>query len=124
MNVSPRIALVVAVAVAAALWASPVHTQTVAPLNVADSARVARTEWAAAVNAFRAHDLSRAREAVERASASWPTQQAYVWNRALLAAALNDTTAARRALEDYANLGLGRDLADTTFDRFRGMAWF
>jgi sugar lactone lactonase YvrE len=93
--------------------------------TAADSARVARSSWSTAVAAFRNHDVPGARAAVERASASWPTQQAYVWNRALLSAALQDTGGVQRALEDYANLGLGRDLrADTTFDRFETLPWF
>ena len=98
--------------------------QTSPALNAADSARTARTSWNAAVTAFRAHDLATARVEIERASSMWPTQQAYVWSRVVLGAAMNDTTSLRRALLDYANLGLGRELTDTTFDRYRALPWF
>ena len=89
-----------------------------------DSAAVARVAWASAVRASRAKDNRAARAGVERASAAWPTQPAYVWYRAAFAAELGDTTAVERALRDYAALGLGRDLSDTLFDRYRALPWF
>jgi sugar lactone lactonase YvrE len=86
---------------------------------------VARTAWAAGVRALRANDLATARREVEHAASAWPTQQAYVWGRAVMAARVGDANAVRTALEDYAKLGLGRDLHDdSTFAAYRDMPWF
>lgn len=89
-----------------------------------DSASVARAAWSSAVKAFRLKDIATARAEVERASSAWPTQPTYVWYRAALAAEQGDTAAVASALRDYARLGLGRDLSDSTLDRFRARPWF
>ncbi len=90
-----------------------------------DSASVARRSWAAAAKAFRANDISSARQEVIHAANAWPTQPAYLWGRALVAARTRDSGALKSALTDYAALGLGRDLrADTTFAAFADKSWF
>jgi hypothetical protein len=60
--------------------------------------------------ARRAGDLARARAEAQRAATAWPTQSAYQWTRAVLAANAGDTAGTLAALRDYAALGLGRDL--------------
>lgn len=90
-----------------------------------DSASVARSSWALAAKAFRANDISSARQEVIHAAAAWPTQPAYLWGRAIIAARTRDTAGLQSALEDYAALGLGRDLrADTAFASFADKSWF
>lgn len=76
-----------------------------------DSANVARAAWRRANVAMQAGDIATARAAVDRAAQAWPTQEAYVWGRAALAARAGDTLALGSALTAYADLGLGRDLA-------------
>jgi sugar lactone lactonase YvrE len=109
----------------------PVHPKRlpaqslVTGIAAVDSASVARSSWAAAAKAFRANDISSAREEVIHAAAAWPTQPAYLWGRALVAARTRDTAGLKSALTDYAALGLGRDLrADTTFAAFADKSWF
>ena len=90
-----------------------------------DSANVARSSWAAAVRAFRANDFTSARRDVSRSASAWPSQPAYVWGRAVMAARAGDSVEAISALRDYAALGLGRDLqTDTTFTVFAKKSWF
>jgi sugar lactone lactonase YvrE len=90
-----------------------------------DSANVARSSWAAAVRAFRANDIPSARRDVARSASAWPSQPAYVWGRAVMAARAGDSAETSAALKDYAALGLGRDLrSDTTFKAFAGKSWF
>jgi sugar lactone lactonase YvrE len=101
-----------------------VTAQNATGIAAVDSAAAARVSWAAAVRASRAADPAAARAAVERAAAAWPTQPTYVWALATVSAQAGDTNATRRALESYANLGLGRGLRDTVFDRYRSLAWF
>lgn len=92
--------------------------QELTHLAVVDSANAARLAWARAVAAMRTHADSTARREVVRAANAWPTQSAYVWGNAMLAARAKDTVTALRALRDYADLGLGRDLrADTSVAR-------
>lgn len=86
----------------------PAHAQTGTP--AADSASAARDAWRRGMAALRANDTLTARGEVERAAAAWPTQPTYVWGRALIAALQGDTAAALDALDQYARLGLGRDL--------------
>jgi DNA-binding beta-propeller fold protein YncE len=76
-----------------------------------DSAAVARAAWQRANAAARADRLGEARAEAARAATAWPTQPAYVWGTAVLAAQAGDTVALARALRAYADLGLGRDLA-------------
>jgi sugar lactone lactonase YvrE len=85
----------------------PVLAQAPTGIAAADSAAVAR---AAYQRGLRATDLATARKEIDRAAAAWPTQQTYVWARALLAARAGDTVNALAALTDYADLSLGRDL--------------
>jgi sugar lactone lactonase YvrE len=90
-----------------------------------DSANVARSSWAAAVRAFRANDISSARRDVSRSASAWPSQPAYIWGRAVMAARAGDSAETISALRDYAALGLGRELqSDTTFAAFAKQAWF
>jgi sugar lactone lactonase YvrE len=90
-----------------------------------DSANVARSSWAAAVRAFRANDISSARRDVFRSASAWPSQQAYIWGRAVMAARAGDSAETIAALRDYAALGLGRELqSDTTFKVFAKQSWF
>jgi sugar lactone lactonase YvrE len=85
----------------------------------ADSARVAREAYGRAVDAFRARDLATAQREVDHAAAAWPTQEAYVWSSARVAARAGDTAAVLHALGSYASLGLGRDArADTAIARY------
>jgi sugar lactone lactonase YvrE len=75
-----------------------------------DSAAVARAAWSRAGKALSDHDVGDARREVERAAQSWPTQPAYAWAQAILAANAGDTATTLHALEAYASLGLGRAL--------------
>src|SRR5262245_49767593 len=85
----------------------------------ADSARVAREAYGRAVDAFRSRDFATAKREVDHAAAAWPTQEAYVWASARVAARAGDRAAVLRALEAYASLGLGRDArADTAIARY------
>jgi hypothetical protein len=79
-------------------------------MAIVDSAATARAAWGRANTASRANDLAAARTAAAEAARAWPTQEAYVWGGAVLAAQAHDTAATLRALDAYANLGLGRDL--------------
>jgi hypothetical protein len=76
-----------------------------------DSAAAARAAWQRMNAARRANDLVTARVEAARAAAAWPTQPAYPWAHAVLAARTGDTAGALAALRAYATLGLGRDLA-------------
>jgi sugar lactone lactonase YvrE len=90
-----------------------------------DSASVARSSWAAAAKAIRANDISSARQELIHAANAWPTQPAYLWGRAVVAARTRDTAGLKSALTNYAALGLGKDLrADTTFAAFANSSWF
>jgi sugar lactone lactonase YvrE len=75
-----------------------------------DSANVARAAWGRMIAARGAGDLIAARTEARRAATAWPTQPAYPWASALLAARTGDTAGALAALRAYAALGLGRDL--------------
>ena len=75
-----------------------------------DSAAVARAAWQRVGPLVESGDLVSARREVERAARAWPTQPAYVWGRAVVAAWQHDTIGVRDALASYAALGLGRDV--------------
>src|SRR4051812_46911405 len=75
-----------------------------------DSANAARAAWRRMTAARRAGDLVAARTEAHRAATAWPTQPAYPWASAMLAARTGDTAGALAALRAYAALGLGRDL--------------
>jgi len=109
----------------------PVHPKHLRAQSVStgiaavDSASVARSSWALASKAFRANDMSSARQEVTHAASAWPTQPAYLWGRAIVAARTRDTDGLKSALTDYAALGLGRDIrGDTTFAAFKNNSWF
>jgi len=104
--------------------AGPARAQLDAGTAAADSASVARAQFSVAMSAMRGGDIGTARSALERASLAWPGQEAYIWYRAVIGARQRDTAAVIAALEEYARLGLGRDLRDTTFDPFRGVPAF
>jgi DNA-binding beta-propeller fold protein YncE len=89
-------------------------------IAVVDSANVARAAWARAAAALQQDDTSKARVEITRAADSWPTQPAYVWARAVIAAHARDKAAALDALRQYSSLGLGRDLrAEKSFEWLR-----
>ena len=82
-----------------------------APPPAVDSANAARAAWRKMNAALRANDAATASAEAVRAASAWPTQHAYQWARAVLAARTGDTAGALAALRAYAVLGLGRDLA-------------
>lgn len=90
-----------------------------------DSAAVARRVWTDAVGALRNSDTALAYRHAKRAAAAWPTQPAYVWGSAVMAALTRDTAGARLALAAYADMGLGRQLGtDARFaPLIRAGAW-
>jgi len=103
----------------------PAAAQTREDLAAVDSAAAARVAWARGVSAFRNHDLTTARAEIERAASAWPTQPAYLWGVARIAARQADTVGVLRALRDYARLGLGRDLgADSAIVPFLALGPF
>jgi DNA-binding beta-propeller fold protein YncE len=107
--------------VASAVCASTIGAQqSSAP---ADSAAVARAAWARAMSAFQRDDLTVARGEIDRAAQAWPAQPAYIWAQAGLAERARDATATQRALTRYADLGLGRDLHDSTLSQLLGDAF-
>ena len=114
--------------VAVALWlalASPLLGAQSPSHPVADSAGAARAAWTRMNAARRAGDLPAALAQAQRAATAWPTQPAYHWGRALLAARMGDTAAALASLRAYAALGLGRDLAgDSAIAALRGAPAF
>jgi sugar lactone lactonase YvrE len=90
-----------------------------------DSANVARAAWGRMNAARRANDLATARAEALRAATAWPTQSAYQWARAALAARAGDTAGALAGLRAYAALGIGRDLAsDSVISALRGAPGF
>jgi hypothetical protein len=92
---------------------------------VLDSANAARAAWGRMNAARRAGDLSTAHAEAVRAATAWPTQPAYPWIRAVLAARIGDTASALAALRAYAALGLGRDLgADSAIAELRAAPGF
>jgi len=112
---------VTAIVVASAVCGSTISAQqSSAP---ADSAAVARAAWARAMTAFQRDDLTVARGEIDRATQAWPAQPAYLWAQAALAERARDADATRRALTRYADLGLGRDLHDSTLFQLLGDAF-
>jgi sugar lactone lactonase YvrE len=90
-----------------------------------DSANTARAAWRRGQLALRAGDTASATRELARAAAAWPSQPTYVWSHALAAARAGDTAATKRALEAYADLGLGNDLrADPALARYAALAAF
>ena len=93
--------------------------------SAVDSASAARAAWGRMNAARRTGDLITARAEALRAATAWPTQPAYQWARATLAARTGDTAGALAALRAYAALGLGRDLdGDSAIASLRGVPGF
>jgi SMP-30/Gluconolactonase/LRE-like region len=90
--------------------ASPSAAQTYTGIAAVDSAAAARDAWSRASAALRANNLAKARTEMTRAATAWPTQPAYLWGRAIVAARAGDTASALAGLSAYAALGLGRDV--------------
>lgn len=110
------VATAFAVAVPSVLLTSIVGAQWATDHAAADSAAVARAAYARASTALRANDLPAARREIIRAADAWPTQPAYVWARAVLAANAHDTADVIASLARFGALGLGRDVhADGRF---------
>lgn len=85
----------------------------------AESAAVARAEWAEMRKARAAGDRAAAVAHAARAHAAWPGQWVYAYGLASVAAAAGDAAAVRGALDDLADLGAGPDLSpDTTLVAF------
>ncbi|HKH91181.1 MAG TPA: hypothetical protein VKA54_05210 [Gemmatimonadaceae bacterium] len=109
------------------LFLAPLRSGAQSPPNIPalDSAGAARAAWGRMNAARRANDLVAARAEALRAAMAWPTQPAYPWGAALLAARTGDTAGALAALRQYASLGLGRDLAsDSAIAALRGAPGF
>jgi len=99
--------------------AGATRAQTPTGIAAVDSAGVARLAWSRAATALREHNVNVARAEVDRAANAWPTQPAYLWASATLAARARDTTRLRDMLASLAAMGLGRDFrGDTTFARY------
>jgi sugar lactone lactonase YvrE len=90
-----------------------------------DSAAVARAAYRSAAAALGTQDLSTAKEQLRRALAAWPTQDAYAFALARVAAAQGDTATSFGALDHSASLGIARDIAsDSSFAKLRGSSTF
>jgi sugar lactone lactonase YvrE len=87
------------------------EAQTLTGIAAVDSAAVARDAYRRAAAAT---DPAVALEHIQRSATAWPTQPAYAWARAVLAARAGDAATSLRALDDYASLTLGRDLRSVT----------
>ncbi|MEO8226638.1 MAG: hypothetical protein ABI637_04355 [Gemmatimonadota bacterium] len=73
------------------------------------------------MRAYRAGDLKQAQQLGAEAHAVWPPQPYYAYGLASLAARAGDTSTVLRALDAYAAMGLGADLAtDDDFAAIRG----
>jgi sugar lactone lactonase YvrE len=103
----------------------PLAAQRQSDLAAVDSSAAARGAYQRAVAAWRAGDWSTAKAEVDRAARAWPGQPVYLWGRVAIRARTGDTSGVRWALEQYAALGLGRDLeADTSLARFLSLPGF
>lgn len=105
----PRMATFVSLVLCVSL-ALPTSAQTYTGIAAVDSAAAARGAWSRASAALRANDLAKARTEMTRAATAWPTQPAYLWGRAIVAARAGDTASTLAGLSAYAALGLGRDV--------------
>ena len=84
-----------------------------------DSAAVARGAWRRGQIALRTRNLAVADRELEHAASAWPTQPTYLWGHAVASALSGNQQAAIRALNAYADLGLGVDLAsDSIFSQY------
>jgi len=99
--------------------AGATRAQTPTGIAAVDSAGVARVAWSRAATALREHNVNVARAEVDHAANAWPTQPAYLWASATLAARARDTARLRDMLASLTAMGLGRDFrGDTTFARY------
>ena len=89
---------------------SPLPSISATGYPAADSATSARAAWRRATTALQAGDLATARAEANRAATAWPTQEAYLWGRVVLAARAGDTSGVVSALDAYSDIGIGRDL--------------
>lgn len=84
--------------------------------SIVDSISAARAAYTRANAALQKDDLQGARLEFAHAAAAWPSQPRYPWASAFVSALAHDTTAVLRYLEQYADLGLGRNLrVDSTY---------
>lgn len=98
------------------------HAQIPTGIAAVDSAAVARLSWSRASAALTERKLDVVRAEIEHAANAWPTQPAYLWASAALAASAGDTTRLHDRLAELAALGLGRELRhDSTFARFASL---
>lgn len=85
--------------------------QTMTGEPAVDSAAVARAAYTRSVAAARTDSLDRAQRELVRAASAWPTQPAYAWALAVIAAARRDTAVTLSALEQVAAAGAGHAVA-------------
>ena len=95
------------------LVATPSHAQP--HPRAADEAAQARRLVSAGLAALRAGDTVGAHRNLVKATELWPTQPAYQWTRAQLAAAAGDTAAAAEGVTNFAALGASRSLTSDPF---------
>lgn len=113
MRVGVRVG--VGVALALGVGVAPLGAQSPIGIAAVDSAAVARAAWS---RAAQADDFAVSRREIDRASAAWPTQPAYLWAKAMIAAKAGDTAVTMAALTRYAGLELGRDLREAVDLKF------
>jgi sugar lactone lactonase YvrE len=108
---------------AAHLLSDPAHAQSES--NAADSATTARRLFREASTAVRAGDPIASHRHMVAATQVWPTQAAYLWQRARLALTIGDSSDAVASLRLYAALGLTHSVSgDPVFSRLEGQARF
>ncbi len=100
-------------AIAGCMAGAPLRAQTLG--NASDSASRARQLAREGTAALRAGDTSTAHARLISATTVWPTQPAYLWTRAQLAAARRDTNDVVAALTQFAALGMTRLLEHDRF---------
>lgn len=108
MTITTRVAPMLLPLIALLLLTRAAHAQPLA--NAADSAASARRLVSTGMSALRSGDTVAAHSALKNATAVWPTQPAYLWTRAQLAAAAHDTTDVVAALTQFTALGGSREL--------------
>lgn len=103
--------------------AEPAKGQAVG--NAADSAAAARRLYREASIALRAGDTTVAHKSVVGATLVWPTQPAYLWQRARMAMVIGDSSDAFAALRQFAALGMTRSVSgDPVLSRLAGQPKF
>jgi hypothetical protein len=108
-----------------ALGAGTVNAQATTGLATVDSAAVARAAYARGSAAARHDSLDAAQRELARAATAWPTQPAYPWALAIIAAARHDTVTVTTALEQLLAAGAAHDVVgDARFAEFRTVATF